>query len=100
MPEDIPLQIDSFNGGISSGSKRGIAGSFRFARGLDIHSDPDRIQINPKSTKDSGSTIKDLIQFSTTNTVNANVYFGGDAGNVYKRTSAGCTIASVSYHLL
>ena len=83
------LTIDSFNGGISSGSKIGIKGSFQFGQGLNIHDDPDRLQIMPVSTKDSGTTVTDLPLFATPNTVNSNLYFLGDTGNVYKRTSAG-----------
>ena len=86
---DKLLSIDYFNGGISSGSKIGLRGSFRWGQGLDIHSDPDRLQIMPKSTKDSGTTVTDLILFGANNTVNANRYFLGDAGALYKRTSAG-----------
>ena len=88
MPEKL-LLITQFSGGLSSGSKRGLAGSFRFGNGLDIHQDPDKLQIMPASTKDSGTTVVDLPMFATTNTVNSNIYFLGDAGNIYARTSAG-----------
>ncbi|KKK86322.1 hypothetical protein LCGC14_2764410, partial [marine sediment metagenome] len=83
------LSINYFNGGLSSGSKIGLRGSFRWGQGLDIHSDPDRLQVMPKSTKDSGSIVTDLVLFGTNNTVNANRYFLGDAGKLYKRTSSG-----------
>ena len=83
------LLINNFNGGVASGSKRGIAGAFRFARGHDIHSDPDVLKVNPASTKDSGTTVVDLPMFGVNNTVNDNKYFLGDAGKLYKRTSAG-----------
>lgn len=83
------LIINNFNGGISSGSKRGIKGAFRFARGHDIHSDPDVLKVNPASTKDSGTTVVDLPMFGVNNTVNDSKYFLGDAGNLYKRTSVG-----------
>lgn len=88
MEEQILLQ-STFSGGLSSGSKKGLAGSFRWGQGIDIYSDPDVLKISPKSTKDSGTTIVDLPLFSCTNTVNANIYFFGNAGKVYKRTSAG-----------
>ena len=86
---DKILLINGFNGGLASGSKRGIANSFRWGQGLDIHSDPDVLGVKPASTKDSGSTVTDLPLFAATNTVNANTYFLGDTGNLYKRTSAG-----------
>jgi len=89
MPEEI-LLIKNFSGGISSASKVAQPpGSFRFGRGLNIHEDPDKLSINPASTKDSGDTVVDLPLFGCTNTVNANLYFLGDAGKLYKRTSAG-----------
>ena len=86
---DKILLINIFNGGISSGSKRGLSGSFRFGQGLDIHSDPDVLGVMPKSTKDSGSTVDGLILFGVTNTVNSNIYFLDENGALYKRTSAG-----------
>ena len=86
---DKILLLNIFNGGLSSGSKRGLAGSFRWGQGLDIHSDPDVLGVSPASTKDSGTTITDLPLFATNNTVNTNKYFLGDAGALYKRTSAG-----------
>lgn len=78
------LFINKFNGGISTGSKIGYSGSFRFGRGLDIHSDPDVLKISPACTKISGSVVTDLIVAGSTNTVNSNIYFLGDTGNVYK----------------
>lgn len=88
MTDNI-LLINNFSGGISSGSRRGLSGSFRFGTGLNIHEDPDVLKISPVSTKESGSTVVDLPLFACTNTVNTNIYLFGDAGNVYKRTSAG-----------
>jgi len=86
---DKLLLITKFSGGLSSGSKSGIAGSFRWAQACDIHSDPDVLQVSAKTTKDSGTTIVDLPMFSCTNTVNTNTYVLGDTGKLYKRTSAG-----------
>lgn len=83
------LYIDNFSGGLSSGSKKGIAGSFRWGQGLNIHEDPDKLQVMPKSAKDSGTTVVDLPLFGVNNTVNTSKYFLGDAGKLYKRTSAG-----------
>ncbi len=83
------LLINKYHGGISSGSKIGLAGSFRWGQGLSIHEDPDVLKVSPASTKDSGSTVVDLPLFGVSNTVNTNLYFFGNAGKVYKRTSAG-----------
>lgn len=88
------LLIKNFSGGLSSGSRRGLAGSFRWGQGLDIHSDPDVLKINPASTKKSGSVVVDLPLFGVTNTVNSNIYFFGDAGKVYKNASGTYTVVA------
>lgn len=93
----MPLLISQFSGGLSSGSKIGLAGSFRWGQGLDIFSDPDVLKVSPASTKDSGTTVVDLPLFGVTNTVNASIYFFGNAGKVYKRTSAGVWSVLTTY---
>jgi len=80
----MPLLISKFSGGSSSGSKIGLEGSFRFGRGLDIHSDPDVLKISPASTKVSGAVVTDLVMFGCTNTINSNIYFLGSTGRLYK----------------
>jgi hypothetical protein len=94
---DQILTISFFNGGISSGSKNGVRGSFGFGSGLDIHKDPNLLQVQPASTKESSTTVTDLPLFGTTNTVNDNAYFLGDAGKVYKRTSTGTWSVLTTY---
>lgn len=86
---DQILLINKFYGGLSQSSKVGLAGTFRFGNNLDIFSDPDKLQISTKATKDSGGTVTDLILFGVTNTINSNLYFLSEGGKVYKRTSAG-----------
>lgn len=79
--------IDRFDGGISEGSKRGLKGSFRFGQGLDYKSDPDSLTGLRKLTKDSGSTVTDMIKWIVTE--GTNTWFYGDTGKVYKRTTGG-----------
>lgn len=88
------LSISKFSGGISSSSKVGLAGSARFMRGLDIHTDPDILQISPATTKDSASVVVDLPVFATTNTVNTNIYLLGNAGKLYKNASGTYTVVN------
>jgi hypothetical protein len=88
----MALLISQFSGGISSGSKIGLAGSFRFGKGLDIHTDPDVLKISPKSTKISGSVVTDLPMFGCTNTINSNIYFLGSTGKLYKYASGVVTV--------
>jgi hypothetical protein len=76
-----------FNGGLSTGDKRGTKGSFVYGKNLDIHSNPDQLQVQPKTTKDSGSVIFDLVMFMTSEGINNDIYALGDKGNFYKRSS-------------
>jgi len=80
-------KIEKFSGGISTGSKRGPEGSFFYGQNLDIHSDPDLLQVNVKTTKDSGSIVTDLPLFMSSEGVNNDIYAIGDTGNFYKKTS-------------
>ena len=82
------LRITKFNGGFSSGDKIGTVGSFFYGQNLDIHSEPDKLQVSPVATKDSGSIITDLVLFMTSEGVNNDVYALGDTGNFYKRTAS------------
>lgn len=89
--------ITQFNGGLSSGRKQGLRGSFDFARSLDIHSDPSYFEILPKTTKDSGSTVTDLV-VDAVRTENGDCYFLDLSKKFYKRTAAGVwsTVATIS----
>lgn len=79
-----------FGGGIAESEKTGIKGSFYFAQNLDIYSDVGQIKLNPKTIKDSGSTVTNLIKWIAPATpYDTNIYFYDAAGNIYKRTSGG-----------
>lgn len=89
MAEKILFQ-KYFNGGISDSEKEGLQGAFYFARKLDIFSDPSKVKILPKTVKDSGTTVVDLVKWIVSGTPNdTSTYFYGDAGKFYKRTSGG-----------
>jgi len=79
--------LDKFHGGLATGDKIGIAGSFYSGQNLDIHSEPDKLQIMPKTTKDSGDIVTDLVLFMTSEGINNDIYAIGDTGNFYKRTA-------------
>lgn len=81
------LSQERFHGGISSSEKEGPKYAFAFARSIDYRTDPRRISILPAATKESGSTVVDLPLWAET--IGTDVYFYGDAGHIYKRTSAG-----------
>lgn len=76
-----------FKGGIAEGSKIGYDGSFQDAINLDYKSDPDRITLNKRLIKQSGNNVTDWIQWFVE--YNSDIFGYGDAGKIYKITSAG-----------
>ena len=75
-----------FSGGLSYGEKEGLNSSFLWARSCDYRTDPGKLKILPKTAKVSGSVVQDLIMDGDRQSTDA--YFYGDAGHIYKRTSA------------
>jgi hypothetical protein len=74
--------------GISDYTKESLqTDSVAFIRQADYRSDPRRITILPKTSKESGTIITDLPLWGER--IGDNTYVYGDAGNVYKRTLAG-----------
>src|SRR3990167_7844809 len=82
----IFLPQSRFAGGLSYSEKEGVKSSFLWGRSIDHRSDPTKIKILPKTTKVSGSTVTDLIMDGDRQ--GTDTYLYGDAGNIYKRTSA------------
>ena len=80
----IPYTIKSFRGGISDENDKGIAGSFKYGHGLDIHGRDDVLKCaSTMATIASGAgTINDLIQF-TVSASDGTTYCFGSAGSVY-----------------
>ena len=78
---------NKFWGGIAEGSKVGYEGAFQNGIGIDYQTDPDRITVLPKLSKDSGNSVTDLIKWALT--YGTDNYFYGDSGIIYKRTSGG-----------
>jgi len=83
--------IDQFSGGWSSGSRRGIEGSFRYGLGINFREDPDYITANKAAVKDSSTTVVDLPKWFSS--YNAFVYAYGDTGKLYKRTTGTWAVA-------
>lgn len=79
--------IVRFDGGISDGEKLGQPNSFRFERSLEFRNDPSKLTLLPRTTKESGNTVIDLPLWA--DRVGTDTWFYGDAGNIYKRTTAG-----------
>ena len=52
----------NFSGGISDGEKLGLPNSFKFGRSIQFRDDPSKITILPRTTKDSGTVVTELIK--------------------------------------
>src|SRR5258708_16529280 len=88
------LSQTAFTGGITVNTKTSVPDSCRYSKNLDIYTDKDSIKLNAAAVKDSGSTVVDLVNFSVSSQPYAtDLYFYGDAGNIYKRTTgATCSV--------
>ena len=82
------IKIDNYSGGLSDSDKIGVRGSFADGVGLDIHSEPGLLKVNQALKKESGTTVTDFCKFAIPCS-DGNSYWFGDAGKIYKRTSAG-----------
>jgi len=83
--------IKSFRGGISGENDKGIRGAFKFGYGLNIRGRDDVLQCGQalvKETTGVNDVVVDKINFFVPAS-DGNTYGFGDAGNIYKRTSAG-----------
>ena len=74
-----------FINGIADFNKEGVQDSFYFSRCVDHGSDPRKLTLQPKSIKETGSVVTDLILWGEQVT-DGSSYFYGDGGTFYKRT--------------
>lgn len=80
--------FQNFSGNWSTDKKIGIKNSQAFVQGFDVRKSPSQMSVLPGPTREDGGVVKDLIL----NEVMANngvIYAFGNAGNFYKRTTAG-----------
>src|SRR5512139_3633337 len=80
------IPISRFQG-LSDSEKEGLTSQFLFARSVDYRTDPSKLTLLPRTEKDSGTVVTDLILDG--DRVGTGHYFYGDAGHVYKKTSGG-----------
>ena len=91
MAEIARIPFNKFYGGLAESDKIGIEGSFAFGQSLDIRSDIKKLQVLPKTTRET-NVFTDLVHFIDTNTVNTNIYAVGSAGKLYKKASGTWTL--------
>lgn len=84
MARDI-IQQSRFQG-ISYSEKEGVQSSFVFARSMDYRSDPTKLKILPKTAKQSGTVVTDLVLDTARKGTTS--YFYGNGGNLYSRNSS------------
>lgn len=84
------IPFKNFNlGGIADSDYMGAANSMADLWGFDIHSEVGVIKVNQALTKDSGTTVDDLVLASVPCSDGNTYLFGSSNGKVFKRTSAG-----------
>lgn len=79
--------IDEWYGGLSDGSRSGISGSFRYGHGLDYKTNIDAVTADLALTKDSSTTVTDLIHWFAYDGVQADLYAYGNGGKIYRKRS-------------
>lgn len=78
----------SWFGGKSSSSKVGTPSSFSYSRHMDFRKDPGALSLLPKTVKESGTVVTDLIT-QMVQLPSGKIVAIGDAGGVYVRTTGG-----------
>lgn len=76
-----------WDGGIADYEKDAALNEAAFLRSIDYRTNPREVTLLPKTSKESGSVLVDLPKDG--DKVGTDVYYYGDAGNIYKRTTAG-----------
>lgn len=88
MDNYTPKGLSSFFGGQSVDKILGTIGQFYYGRHVDHRKNPSSFSILPQGSDQSGGNVVDLLQDMTQ--INSGVRYSlGDAGNVYKTTTAG-----------
>lgn len=85
-----PSFSQRFIGGIADFTKESpIPDAYAFGRSIDVRSNPRQITILPRTIKESGTVVTDLLKWGETYNSNLTTYMYGNVGNLYSRTSAG-----------
>lgn len=76
-------------GGLADSDFLGGPNSFAEMVNLDIFSEPGVIKVNQKLTKESGSTVDDLVKACVSCSDGKQYFFGSTNGKIWSRTTAG-----------
>ncbi len=80
--------FEYFPGGIATDVKYGIRGSAAGLQAFDVRSSPSKMTVLPASTLEDNNVVSDLI-LGEVMTADGTIYALGDAGIVYRRSTAG-----------
>lgn len=83
-----PLVFTSFEGGIATDMKEGIRNSAAYIQSLDFRKSPSQMSVLPGPVHEDGGVLKDLPVNGVVTPGDA-IYLAGNAGWIYKRSSAG-----------
>lgn len=75
--------------GIADYDKYGPNGSYAFGRSIDHRTDPRVLSLLPKTSKESGSVVIDLVKWGVRPAGYDTTYMYGDNGNFYSRSLTG-----------
>jgi len=81
-----------FNGqfmGLADSKHSGVAGSFYRSVGIDGHSNPGTITVHQKLSKESGSTVDEMVKVRVAASTGWSFWFSADSGKIWARSSAG-----------
>lgn len=90
MSKKLVKEYSAFFEGISDFPKTGGVASYAKGRSVDHRTDTRSLRLLPRTIKESGTTITDLVKWITTPPSTCQyTYLYGDAGNIYQRDSNG-----------
>lgn len=99
MPGILAYLIKSFRGGVSDEADKGIAGSFKYGYGLDIHKKKDTLSCQQQMVREtSGDVVTDLPRFFVSCPADGSIYAFGDGGTIYSRSGDGVYTWAARYH--
>lgn len=82
------LVVTENHGGLSTDLKQGPQHSFAYSRGIDFRKSPTALTFLPRTVKESGSVVVDLIT-EMVRLPSGKIIAIGDAGHVYSRSTSG-----------
>lgn len=83
-----PVSLTRWHGGLSPDNKEGPEHSFAYSRHIDFRKKPTGLSILPKTVKETGTTVTELIT-DMLQLPSGKMVAIGDAGGVYVRTTSG-----------